>query len=185
MPNRKPLVLVLSVLGVLLLGPGCPKKPVATTPEEPHEEAPVAAPPARPTPPAEDFPTEKPVPIVDTKPSVQEINDKGLLKPIYFDYDKAELSDQARATLGENAKVIKANPDIKVVIEGHCDERGTIEYNLALSARRADSVREYLTTLGVTAPRMRVVSYGEERPADPGHSEAAWSKNRRAQFLAE
>ncbi|MFN8389466.1 MAG: peptidoglycan-associated lipoprotein Pal [Bdellovibrionota bacterium] len=107
----------------------------------------------------------------------------GPLKPIYFDYDKSNLTSQSQSTLKENAQYMKSNPAQKVSLEGHCDERGTNEYNLALGARRAKSAFEYLRTLGIPSEQMSTVSYGEEFPADPGHNEAAWSKNRRVESV--
>jgi peptidoglycan-associated lipoprotein len=102
---------------------------------------------------------------------------------IHFEFDSAELTDTARAVLREKAEWLKANADLQVIIEGHCDERGTTEYNLALGERRANAAKQYLQDLGVGAFRMTTVSYGEERPLDPGQNEAAYSKNRRAQFV--
>lgn len=102
---------------------------------------------------------------------------------IHFAFDSAELTDTAKALLREKADWLKANADHRIVIEGHCDERGTTEYNLALGERRASVVKQYLEDLGVGAFRMATVSYGEERPLDPGQNEAAYSKNRRAQFV--
>ncbi len=102
---------------------------------------------------------------------------------IHFAFDSSELTDTAKALLREKADWLKANADLRVVIEGHCDERGTTEYNLALGERRANAARQYLQDLGVGAFRMTTVSYGEERPLDPGQNETAYSKNRRAQFV--
>lgn len=102
---------------------------------------------------------------------------------IHFEFDSAELTDTAKALLREKADWLKANADHRIVIEGHCDERGTTEYNLALGERRASAVKQYLQDLGIGAFRMTTVSYGEERPLDPGKTEAAYSKNRRAQFV--
>ncbi len=107
----------------------------------------------------------------------------GTLNDIYFEFDQSDITDEARAILQANADWILANPGSKIQIEGHCDERGTEEYNLALGERRANSVKNYLASLGVTEDRLYTISYGEELPADPGHDEAAWSKNRRAHFL--
>lgn len=105
------------------------------------------------------------------------------LSMIYFDYDDYSLSDQAKETLTNNAAWLLKNPQKKVVIEGHCDERGTEEYNLALGERRAMSARRYLMNLGVRGTQLSTISYGEERPADPASGEDAWSKNRRAEFV--
>lgn len=102
---------------------------------------------------------------------------------IHFEFDSAQLTDTAKALLREKAAWLKANPGTSIVIEGHCDERGTTEYNLALGERRAAAAKQYLQDLGVGAYRMTTVSYGEERPLDPGQNEAAYSKNRRAQFV--
>jgi peptidoglycan-associated lipoprotein len=104
------------------------------------------------------------------------------LQTVYFDYDRFDIKPEARGTLDANAEFLAANPDIRILIEGHCDERGTTEYNLHLGQRRADTVREYLVSKGIPADRLQTISYGEERPIDPGHDEAAWAKNRRVQF---
>jgi peptidoglycan-associated lipoprotein len=105
------------------------------------------------------------------------------LKTIYFDFDRYNIKDEYKDTLRQNAQWIKDHGEFNVVIEGHCDERGTNEYNLALGDRRASSTKEYLTALGVPGRRLRTIAYGEERPAVNGHDESAWSRNRRAQFL--
>lgn len=101
--------------------------------------------------------------------------------PTYFDYDKYNIRDDQKTTLADNASRIKAK-GFKLTLEGHCDERGTVEYNLALGQKRANSVRDYLVRAGVAADRLKTVSYGKEQPADLGHDEAAWSKNRRVEF---
>lgn len=106
----------------------------------------------------------------------------GLIKPVFFDYDKSDLSAETRATLEENAKWFRRYQDAQIIVEGHCDERGTEEYNLALGDRRAQATRDYLIELGVSASRLEAVSYGEERPFVQGSNEEAWSKNRRAHF---
>lgn len=109
--------------------------------------------------------------------------EEAALENVYFDFDKSDLRPDARATLEKNAEWIKNNPGVKIQIEGHCDERGTEEYNLALGERRANAVKNYLVSLGVDPDRLYTISYGEELPADPGHNEEAWAKNRRAHFL--
>ncbi|HUU45712.1 MAG TPA: peptidoglycan-associated lipoprotein Pal [Acidobacteriota bacterium] len=101
---------------------------------------------------------------------------------IYFDFDKYNLRADAREALDRNAELMRANPDLKIVIEGHCDERGTDEYNLALGERRAKAARDYLTRLGIDAARITVISYGEERPVSLGHDEGSWRLNRRGEF---
>jgi peptidoglycan-associated lipoprotein len=105
------------------------------------------------------------------------------LEKVYFDFDSATLSDSARRTLTTNAAVITRNPDVKIRVEGHCDERGSDEYNLAIGERRAKAAAEYLKALGVGADRIFTLSFGKEKPADPGHEEAAWAKNRRDEFI--
>jgi peptidoglycan-associated lipoprotein len=104
------------------------------------------------------------------------------LERIFFEFDRYTLGDEARATLSRNAAFLKAHPDMKIIVEGHCDERGSDEYNLALGERRARAVQNYLVTLGVSANRVRIISYGEEIPLDRSGTEAAWAKNRRAEF---
>lgn len=101
---------------------------------------------------------------------------------IYFDFDKSELKPEARAILEKKAAWLRAHPDFSLRIEGHCDERGTNEYNLALGERRANAAGKFLNALGISMGRVSTLSYGEERPADPGHNQAAWAKNRRDEF---
>lgn len=102
---------------------------------------------------------------------------------VRFDFDKAELSAEARETLSANAAALKKRPEIEIQIAGHCDERGTTEYNLALGQRRANSVRNYYKNLGVKIARMSTISYGEERPVCPESTEECWAQNRRAETL--
>ena len=108
--------------------------------------------------------------------------EEGILKDVNFDYDSYGLDSSAKGKLDKNAAWLKDNSDQKVQIEGHCDERGTTEYNRVLGQRRAQAVSDYLSSQGVDAGRMSIVSYGEELPLDPGHNEVAWAKNRRAHF---
>ncbi len=115
---------------------------------------------------------------------LQRVIDEGKVRPIFFDYDRAELSAESKRTLEENARWIRRFPNARVTIEGHSDERGTEEYNLALGDRRAQVTKDYLTRLAVNPGQVGTVSYGEETPFDPGHDEAAWAKNRRAHFVA-
>ena len=109
--------------------------------------------------------------------------DQFTLQPVFFDLDSSDINADGQRSLQENAEMMKQNPQWQVTIEGHCDERGTAEYNLALGERRAISARSYLVSLGIPAERVRVVSYGKEFPFEQGHDEAAWSKNRRAHFV--
>jgi peptidoglycan-associated lipoprotein len=104
---------------------------------------------------------------------------------IHFDFDSAVLNYQAQALLKQKAAWLRANPSENVVIEGHCDERGTNAYNLALGERRAESARSFLINLGISSARLTTISYGEEKPLDPGHNEEAWAKNRRDAFVLE
>ncbi len=105
------------------------------------------------------------------------------LQMVFFPFDSSVLSPEGIKALKENAKYLKGNASVKVQIEGHCDERGTVEYNLALGERRAKAARDRLKKLGVPQARMSTISYGKERPMDPGHDEGAWSKNRRSAFV--
>ena len=102
---------------------------------------------------------------------------------IYFDYDKSDLKPEARAVLTKKAAWLRANTGYSIKIEGHCDERGSTEYNLALGERRADAALKFLTALGVSASRISAVSLGEEKPADSRSNETAWAKNRRDEFV--
>ncbi|MDO8734614.1 MAG: peptidoglycan-associated lipoprotein Pal [Elusimicrobiota bacterium] len=105
------------------------------------------------------------------------------LETVYFDYDDATLRSDVRNILAKNAKWLKDNTDVEIIVEGHCDERGTTDYNIALGDRRAKAVRSYLMKLGIKGNRIATISYGEEKPVDAGHDEAAWAKNRRADML--
>ena len=113
----------------------------------------------------------------------RDINARGYLKDAFFDYAKSDLRDDARTAIAADADWLKKNRTIQFLIEGHCDERGTSEYNLALGDRRANAAKEYLVSLGVDASRIRTVSYGKERPFCPESSEDCWQQNRRAHFL--
>jgi peptidoglycan-associated lipoprotein len=115
--------------------------------------------------------------------TVEDVNRNSPFKPAFFLLDSDELDDAAKQALAADAEVLKTYPTWVVTIEGHCDERGTAEYNLALGDRRALAARNYLVTLGIAADRLRTVSYGDEFPFDPGHDEGAWAKNRRAHFM--
>lgn len=116
------------------------------------------------------------------RPPAREAAPEEALLTVHFDYDSATLTPQAIETLKKDLEWMKANPDVAVLISGHCDERGTIQYNIALGSRRANSVRDFLIKSGVGHARLHIISYGEERPVDPGYGEAHWWKNRRAEF---
>ena len=115
--------------------------------------------------------------------SLDDLNRDSPFKPAFFPLDSAELDDAGRAVVTANAAVMRKYPTWMITVEGHCDERGTPEYNLALGERRAVAVRTYLVSLGIPADRVRIVSYGKEFPFDPGHDEKAWASNRRAHFV--
>ena len=115
--------------------------------------------------------------------NLDELNRASPLQPVYFALDSFELSADARTILQSTAQVLKQQGSWQVTVEGHCDERGTAEYNLSLGERRALAAKTYLVSLGIAADRLRTVSYGKEFPFDPGHDEAAWGKNRRAHFV--
>jgi len=102
---------------------------------------------------------------------------------VFFDYDKSEIRDDAAAALRQKVDILRASPQVRLRIEGHADERGSTEYNLALGNRRAEAVRQFLAGFGLAQDRFEIVSYGEGRPLDQGHDEAAWARNRRAQFV--
>ena len=145
---------------------------------------------APPPPPEPPRPVSEPVPVPpmpaeDTigARSLDDLNRDSPLRPLYFGLDSAEVSEEGQRVLQANASVMKKYPAWQVTIEGHCDERGTAEYNLALGERRALAAKNYLVSIGVPADKVRTVSYGKEFPFDAGHEDAAWSKNRRAHFV--
>lgn len=114
--------------------------------------------------------------------SLQEINKEAPLEMIHFDFDKYFIREDAKPVLEENAKWMEKFTTVKILIEGHCDERGTEEYNLALGEKRAKATYDYLASLGISPDRIKIISYGKSQPLDLGHNEIAWQKNRRAQF---
>ncbi|HWI18127.1 MAG TPA: peptidoglycan-associated lipoprotein Pal [Vicinamibacterales bacterium] len=141
-------------------------------------------------------PAEPPQPVMEQPVSVptlppddllakgiDDLNRDSPLKPLFFELDSNEVSPSGQQVLQENAAVLKKYPSMQVTIEGHCDERGTAEYNLALGERRALAARNYLVSLGIPADRIKTVSYGKEFPFDAGHDEGAWRNNRRAHFV--
>ena len=162
----------------------CQKKAQPTTvPETPTEAPPKPAPQPEVAPPvAEPFPktdVDK-APVVEA--SIEELNRQGVLKTVYFAFNSNELDPAATAILQANAVWLKGHAKYVVEIGGHCDNRGSIGYNVALGDRRATAVKEYLVGLGVAGTQLVAISYGEEQPADPANNEAAWAKNRRANF---
>ena len=153
----KSITRALYVPAVLFLGACCCHKPVA-------KQAPPPAP----------VPAPAPAPVA--APAVS-------LGDIFFDFDRSNITANSEAQLKTNAEWMAENQSKSLVCEGHCDERGTAEYNMALGERRAESAKESLMSLGVSEDRLSTVSYGEEKPFDPGHNEAAWAKNRRVHFV--
>ena len=179
-------------LAVMVSLGACAKKTPPVTSPAPVEPPPPAVTPTPPPPPPP--PPQPAAPVVVPQPedvlataNLDELNrlvaSQGLIKPVFFAFDSAELSPDAVATLKANADALRKYGTWKITIEGHCDERGTAEYNLALGEKRSVAARTYLVTLGIGADRIQTVSYGKEFPFDPGHNEEAWAKNRRAQFV--
>ncbi len=122
--------------------------------------------------------------VAKKQPGIEgEVFESSLIKDVHFDFDKYDIRPADAEILKGNAALLTKYPNVKVQIEGHCDERGTIEYNLALGERRANSTKKYLTSLGIPGDRISTISYGKEMPLDTGHSEEAWAKNRRAHTL--
>jgi peptidoglycan-associated lipoprotein len=126
--------------------------------------------------------SEEPKEITQEPVREMAVMDATNLIDVFFEFDRADLTSEEKDILANNARFLGAAPDVRIVIEGHCDERGTNEYNLGLGERRASVVKSYLVSLGVSASRIRTISYGEEKPFAAGHNEAAWRQNRRAHF---
>ncbi|MFQ5839612.1 MAG: peptidoglycan-associated lipoprotein Pal [Candidatus Methylomirabilales bacterium] len=185
------------IITIALTLAGCPKKPVleeqgagaagpapqVVTPEPPK---PPMEEPVTPRPPVAEAPVKEPAitqaPVVEPRAPAP-TPEAPRLKDVFFDFDKAVLRPDAKAALDENLRWLRANVAAKIVLEGHCDERGTNEYNLALGERRAQAVRDYLVAAGIDAGRISTISYGEERPFVLGHDESAWKWNRRGHFV--
>jgi len=180
-------VYIVMITGLILFTFGCPKQAIEPVAPEVPKAAPTPPPPA----PAQDQGDMK----MDTPGSGQgegAAAGKGALgkdrlafenTDIFFEYDSFDLTSEAKKILAEKAAYLNSYTTVKAIIEGNCDERGTQEYNLALGERRAKAAQDYLVFLGIAAERLSTVSYGEEKPLDPGHNESAWAKNRRAHFV--
>jgi peptidoglycan-associated lipoprotein len=184
MTSKRSVSLFLTIAAfVVLSAAGCSNKAKTDTIPDTTTAPVQTAPPVEAPPPAvaEPFPPQ-PVDKSATDPSIDELNRQGVLKTIFFAYNSNDLDDAARATLQANAAWLKSHPKYIVEIGGHCDERGSTGYNVALGDRRAGSVKAYMQSLGADGSKLTAVSYGEEKPADPGHDETAWAKNRRAEF---
>ena len=180
------IALLVTVMGVAACGK---KKPPVARPLPPPPSG-TTADPGRPPAPPEPVPETTPIP---PEPKISEdpltsgdldaINKNSPFQPVFYPLDSFEVDGTGQQALNTNAGILKKYPTWVITIEGHCDERGTAEYNLALGEKRALAAKTYLVSLGVPADRLRTVSYGKEFPFDPGHEEGAWSKNRRAHFV--
>jgi peptidoglycan-associated lipoprotein len=164
---RRVTALFLPILAVAVLS-GCGKKQVAPPEPPPPPPAPVEQPAPPPPAPVEETPA----------PSIQD-----QLQDVFYDFDSSALSSAAQSTLDADGRLLNDNAGVQITIEGHCDERGTVEYNLALGDRRAQAAKDYLVRYGIADGRIQTISYGEERPFATGHDEAAWAQNRRAHFV--
>jgi len=181
-------VLWLALASVMAAACGKKTPPVAR-PMPPPPATTASSTPGRPPAPPEPV-TEPaivpPEPVRDdaiSSASLDDLNRNSPLQPVFFELDSSDLSPAAQKALDQDAGLLKKYGTWTITIEGHCDERGTAEYNLALGERRAIAARAYLVSLGVSADRLRTVSYGKEFPFDPGHDESAYTKNRRAHFV--
>jgi len=177
--KRGVLALLAALSMAAMIAGGCASKEVVKG-EEPVAPATVAAEPSK---------AEPAKPVEPAKPEIREAAKAPVaqvsLETIYFDFDKSDLRKDAREVLNKNAGLLKSKGDARIQVEGHCDERGSAEYNLALGERRAKSSMQYLITLGVKADNLSIISYGKEKPAVQGNDEAAWAKNRRAEFVVK
>ena len=168
----------------------CAKKQPAPPPQPPPE-TPRATPPPPPAPPPAPSPTPAPreqprTPTEDevfARKSIEDLNREHVLSDTFFALDSSQVADEARATLQKDAEWLKRWTSTKVLVEGHCDSRGTAEYNLALGERRATAVREYLVNLGIAANRIQIVSKGREAPVCSEENESCWQQNRRGHFV--
>ena len=178
-------LMVLAVVLMVMVG-ACAKKqpPVARPMPPPAAGTANLPPPSPPRPVAESVPVP-PMPVDDAigSKSLDDLNRDSPLKAMFYDVDSSEVNAEGQRLLQANAAVLRKYPTWQVTIEGHCDERGTAEYNLALGERRALAARNYLVSLGLPADRLKTVSYGKEFPFDAAHNDAAWAKNRRAHFV--
>jgi peptidoglycan-associated lipoprotein len=188
--RRGSALLVVPVLVLALFLAGCPKRPATTAASAPPPTGSPSPSPAAPSTTPAPGPGMTPSPAAPstatpaTPPRPSEFRETDNLKDVYFDFDKYDIRAGDARILDANAAWLKTNNDL-VLIEGHCDERGTNEYNLALGERRAKATMNYLVGQGVQANRITIISYGKERPTCPEHTEACWAKNRRAHFLVK
>jgi len=169
------LIIVCSIFLALSFMNGCAsKKKVVETPKP----APEVKKPEAPKPAPRPQPKETPRKVEEKVAELRE----SAFETIYFDFDKSDIRADQRDRMNRNARLLNDNKNVRIRLEGHCDERGTNEYNMALGDRRANSVRQFLVDYGISDSRITTISYGEERPVDPGHNEDAWAKNRRCEF---
>ncbi|HEY7214179.1 MAG TPA: peptidoglycan-associated lipoprotein Pal [Thermoanaerobaculia bacterium] len=190
--NRKWMIWI-AVPALLTFLYGCPKKKPATPPADLNVETTTVPAPAAPATQPEEIEQPAAPEVADQaedpllSSDLQVVNDemvrRGFSANVYFDYDESTLTDDTRDKLSRNADLLKSQPRFMITIEGHADERGTNEYNLALGERRANAVKDYLSSLGVGAERVRTISYGEERPVCTESAESCWSQNRRAHMV--
>jgi len=178
-PRSAPAIVLMLALALLLTG--CPKRPVTMGASAPPPTAPSGTPTPSPTPPLAVAPSPAPAPAPAARPAQFAENEN--LKDVYFDFDKSAIRPQDAKTLDANAAWLKTRGNDLVLIEGHCDERGTNEYNLALGGRRTRAAMNYLLAQGLPASRITIISYGKERPVCTEHAESCWARNRRAHFL--
>lgn len=184
LPKKRILFAVLVLMSIaLLLSSGCAKKKITPTGELPSAPAPSRTPAEEITQP-EVKAQETPAPI-EEEPGAEIAAAAAKLNDVFFAFDDYSLTGEARDILAGDGKIMTQTSKLKIIIEGHCDERGTVEYNLALGEKRANSAKSYLVNYGIDPSRISVVSYGKERPFDTGHDEAAWAKNRRAHFVMQ
>jgi peptidoglycan-associated lipoprotein len=178
---------VLPILALTLLLAGCPKRPAMTAATAPPPVPPAAVAPPTPAAPAPIAPAPVAPPTAAPAPPAppKEYRTNDALKPIFFAFDKSDIRPDDARVLDATAAYLKANPSQLVLIEGHCDERGTAEYNLALGERRAKSAMNYLVSNGIEAGRITTISYGKERPVCSEHAETCWSRNRNDTFLTK
>src|SRR5215475_5979068 len=175
-------IAALLVLTALSFAGACAKKP--TTAQQARPPVTAAKPVETPVPPPPKAAPLTDVEAVDiTVMDIETLNKKGYLNDAFFDFDQSDLREDARSTLATDAQWLKKHPSVQVLIEGHCDERGTAAYNLALGDRRANAAKEYLVSLGIDASRIKTISYGKERPFCTESSESCWQKNRRAHLV--
>jgi peptidoglycan-associated lipoprotein len=193
MKVNKKLIVTIGCLGLMLGASGCANKDIVKKDQTLDNKAAATLNSRDTAKNQKNDAANKPVTIAPTDTAVKsaqpakKVPSQTQLEKIYFNFDSADLSKEARDTLARNAGVLTRTlyPEIKVRIEGNCDERGSAEYNLALGERRANAAAKYLTTLGVKQNRISTVSYGKERPAAQGNDETAWSKNRRDEFIIQ